>query len=241
MMECSYPPPLTDDEITDLLDGIAKPAVQEHLAHCAYCATRLAQARQVEQRLMTTLWRWDCPTPQQLGEYHFGFLNSEVLRVVEHHLAMCTLCQSEVKAMGQFLEAEASSDAPTRSRATHPRRFYPDEIIARLLPSSPSFAFATRGEQNGPLVAEADGTTVFLEIQEINSGRVLTGQLVASDPILWTGALVELWRANAIQATAFLDDFNGFRCSFSGGGSIELHITSPSGRTIRVPEIQVNE
>ena len=71
-MECSSPPPLTDDQLSAALEQNAAPDVIDHLASCASCAARLDAAQQAEQSLRSALYRWDCPAPQTLAEYHVG-------------------------------------------------------------------------------------------------------------------------------------------------------------------------
>ena len=79
-MECSSPPPLTDDQLSAALDQTAVPDVIDHLASCASCAERLAAAQQAEQSLRSALYRWDCPAPQTLADYHLGRPSAEEQR-----------------------------------------------------------------------------------------------------------------------------------------------------------------
>src|SRR3712207_3339421 len=96
-MQCSSPPPLNDDQINAALDGDADPTVQAHLAECAGCAGRLAAARQFERQVRARLYRWDCPPPQQLADYHFGRVPPDDDRAIRRHLERCALCAAEVE------------------------------------------------------------------------------------------------------------------------------------------------
>src|SRR5581483_12415510 len=111
-MTCSAPPPLTDEQIFTALDMVAGPAVLAHLAHCASCARRLAEAQQMEQRLKSRLHRWDCPPPQQLADYYARRLASEQIETIETHLAGCASCSAELEDLRQFMAAELPPAAP---------------------------------------------------------------------------------------------------------------------------------
>jgi anti-sigma factor RsiW len=237
-MSCSFPPPLTEDQITAATDGDVDPSVQQHLSQCASCAGRFAQAQKVEQMLKSKLHRWDCPTPQQLGDYHLGLLSQADERVITTHLEQCTSCQAELVDLRAFLASD-------RVQKTHPpvtlqRRSRPrlGELIAQLLPRAP--VAAMRGADSGPIVAEADGVTIFLEAQANSQGLTVTGQVVAEDQTLWTGALVELRQEGILQATAVVDEMGGFNCGLPRSGSTDLRITSPGGSRIVLTAVELD-
>src|SRR6188508_2992804 len=95
-MECSSPPPLTDDQLSAALDQAAAPDVIDHLAVCSSCAARLQAAQQAEQSLRSALYRWDCPPPQALAEYHLGMPSAEEQRAILRHLETCVRCSEEM-------------------------------------------------------------------------------------------------------------------------------------------------
>src|SRR5262245_50156781 len=133
-MSCSAPPPLSDDEITAALEGQAEPAVLQHLSRCPACAARLAQAQRVEEMLMNRLFRWDCPTPQQLGQYYLKHLTEPERQGITRHLEWCVRCQSEIETLQTFMGADSVSDErsfPKVARSFRPRL---GELIARLVP-----------------------------------------------------------------------------------------------------------
>src|SRR5215212_8520124 len=99
-MECSSPPPLTDDQLS------AAPDVIDHLAICTSCAARLDAAQQAEQSLRSALYRWDCPTPQTLAEYHLGRPSAEEQRAIIRHLETCVRCSEEMAELALFMRGE---------------------------------------------------------------------------------------------------------------------------------------
>src|SRR3954469_16885923 len=159
-MECSSPPPLTDDQLSAALDQAAAPDVLDHLAHCASCAARLQAAQQAEQSLKSALYRWDCPAPQTLADYHVGRASADQQRAIVRHLETCARCSEEIAELVLFMLDEAPLAAPADpSPARRPASR--GWSLARLLPRVP--ALALRGGAGAPLMFETDdGVTIFL-------------------------------------------------------------------------------
>jgi len=161
-MECSQPGIIQDEELLAFLAGEpVRPVVQQHLAQCLRCSTRIAEYRELEHSLIQKFYRWDCPSNQILGEFQLGLLSDKLLVSVQAHLAQCVLCSAEVSTLTAFLASDpmlveraavqASSqnnhggsrqavkqlveDLRERS-AEHARR-----IIATLVPQQPRYAY----------------------------------------------------------------------------------------------------
>ena len=93
-MQCRFPPPLTEDQISAAIDGEVEPGVLQHLSQCTSCMSRLEQARRFEQALRARLYRWDCPPVQQLGDYHLGLLSQAGADAIARHLGQCERCRA---------------------------------------------------------------------------------------------------------------------------------------------------
>ncbi len=103
-MECSEPGTIRDEELVAYLAGEkVRPAVVQHLTRCQRCSSQLATYRRIELKLISKLYRWDCPPNQILGEYQMGMLSSEQALNVKNHLRMCVLCAAEVATLTEFL------------------------------------------------------------------------------------------------------------------------------------------
>ena len=227
-MECSQPPPLRDDALSDALDGLAAPEVLAHLAQCPACAGRLGAARALEERLSGALYRWDCPPPEQIAEYASTRMPPEAASALAGHLAVCALCSRELADFRQFQVAEtpASPPAPPLPSA-QPN---PGILLAQIVAGAGA---VLRGAGPEPIMAEADGVTIFLDLQPRPDGRAsLQGQLVASDQDGWESALVEIRQAGALAATAIVDDLGSFACDALPAGTLDLRITAPAGRMV---------
>lgn len=228
-MDCSAPPPLSDDQISAAIDGAAEPGVLAHLAACASCAARLAEAHAMEDRLHARLYRWDCPPPEQLAALERGRLPAGERQVLAEHVASCSSCARELADLRAFLVAAepplAVQPAPTTAARTSARRF------ALPIPRQPGLAL--RGAGAGPLMAEADGVTLFVDSQPAGTqGLALQCQLIADDSAAWAGAVAELRQAGALVASAFVDDLGSFELAGVPPGSSELRITPAGGPMI---------
>lgn len=240
-MTCSFPPPPSDDQLTAALDGNAAPDIYNHFERCPACATRLSRAREAEGKLVNILYRADCPTSQQLGDYHWGLLGQSSERYIVRHLELCALCKAEVEELRIFLTADMKAAAPAPVAA--PERQRPvrgrwTELVARLVPRTPGLAL--RGAADGPLMAEAGGTTLVVDIQQGVGGAVtIIGQVVSDDPERWNGALVELRRAGTLLAATGVDDLGSFSFDRAEAGVATLRITPEHGTAIVLENVEL--
>jgi anti-sigma factor RsiW len=239
-MECSHPPPLADEQILAMLDGDAAPQVSAHLADCASCAARLDDTRQVEQRLTGRLYRWDCPAPQQLGDYCLGLASANDADMIAQHLVLCAACSAEMEVLRAFMSANAASPVLAPRPPARPVRPWLGDLIARVLPSAPAQATALRGAATRSITAEAGHTTIILEVQPDAEGWVtLRGQLLEADQDRWIGALVELRQTGVLATTTLIDEVGGFSCGLLRPEPAELRITPEIGRSVLVPQIEL--
>lgn len=237
-MKCSYPPPLTDDQISDALDDLADRDVRDHLAGCAACAARLAQAQQAERTLRAGLNRWDCPPAHLLGDYHLQRVSRDDARAITRHLAECARCTEELDELRLYLPAGQVTRAPVAMPARAALGSL-GKLFGQILPRTP--AHALRGAGPEPIVAEADGTTIILDVQPAPDARLaLQGQVVAEDLAAWAGALVELRQSGALLATGVVSDLGGFSCGPLPAGLSELRITPQRGRMLILADLQLS-
>lgn len=239
-MWCSFPPPLNDDQLTAALDGDADTPVLDHLARCEGCAARLAQAQLFEQALTSQLYRWDCPPSHQLGEYHLGLVSQSTDRTIVRHLEQCPLCRAELETLRVFTREtlpEPQVFTPPASAAAErpPLRRRLGELIARVVPRAPGRVL--RGNSSGPIIAEATGATIVLDVQSGVDGQVaLLGQIVSDEVERWLGALVELRQGGALLISTRVDDLGSFSCETSPG-QVTLRITAEDGQTLVLQDV----
>jgi hypothetical protein len=114
-------------------------------------------------------------------------------------------------------------------------------LVRQLLPQAP--ALALRGETaGGPLAATSGDVVVVVEAQRAAPDQVvLLGQLAAPEQDDWTGGLVQLWRAGALERTALLDEAGGFRLEALPPGKVDLQFTTESGNNLVWPDFPIEK
>lgn len=230
-----------DDELNAFFEGELTPEQAQRLRDDPALAGQVEAARQLEQTLKSALFRWDCPESQQLGAYHLHLLDTAAEETIAVHLEHCIHCRAELAAMEAFLLEGDMPPVPVEKSI--PRRQLPrfpslGDIVARLIPRTMQPALAMRGDAGrGPLVAEAEGVTVFMEFETAEDRHILKGQLVTEDQDRWIGALLEVHRDQGVQATTTLDEFGAFQCALRQAGMLQLRFIAADGRSIRIDEI----
>lgn len=239
-MTCQLPPPLSDDEISAVLDGSAEEGVIQHVALCPDCAGRVADARRLEAMLFRNLSRWDCPPAQALGDYFLHLMPGDDAQRVAEHVAGCAACQAELSELGAYLAGNSERTAPASNPPVGAQqRLLPRMLLGAVLMRRPTTAL--RGSGDEPVIVEADGMTVYLRA-DTGAGRpVLLGQLAGDALADWVGALVQLWQDGALRQTTEIDQYGSFRCEGFVLRLFELHIAARGGLTLLIPQISLTE
>jgi anti-sigma factor ChrR (cupin superfamily) len=233
-MNCISPPELSDRQLLEFLDGEAEPETTHHLGICQYCRNKADALARLQNGLTTRLYRITCPSPLELGEYHLRILPSSQMLVVAQHVRECPHCGAEVAQLETFLKDLTPDVKPA---PLTPIRV----LVARLVGGNESaLRPALRGESKGPLIFEADGVVITLDIQPASETQVsILGQVAADEQDQWTNALVELQQADKPPMTTSLDDLGAFRFEAVRPGVTQIMITSTEGVVIQSPNIDI--
>jgi hypothetical protein len=205
-MQCSEPGAIRNEELLAYLAGeYVRPGFVQHLARCQSCTAQLADYRNIEYKLLSKLYRWDCPSNDVLGEYQLNLLDQEQAGAVRKHLERCVLCKAELATLTEFLandpllvEKAPVTAVPAIARNNHHTGTDAQQlldqlrgrteagvrrIIASLLPPQPRLAFGVRGAESTvpgaiwPRLYAAEGLTISLQIER-GSGRQNELQLI---------------------------------------------------------------
>ena len=99
---------------------------------------------------------------------------------------------------------------------------------------------ALRGERKGPIILEAEGVVITLDVEAGSDGQVsILGQVAADEQEQWTNASVELQQADIPLQTTSLDDLGAFRFEAVRPGATRIMITSTEGVVIQSPDIEL--
>jgi hypothetical protein len=237
-MPCRFSTPLTDEQLLAVMDDEADATTERHLSNCPGCSTRLTQLRKLLGGMKNTLLRFDCPSPDQLTDYHLHLNQPTEASVIAEHLEICASCREEIAMLESLLNVDDATPVQENLPASRMPRLR--ERVAALLPRSLDPAFALRGEETNKITVQTDGVTIFLEVESLPQGFTLTGQLMDVDQDRWAGALVKVESNGSFIMTTRLDDEGEFQCAALPGGKAALRITDQTGYTIVVNDIALN-
>lgn len=243
-MTCILPPELDDHELLMYLDGEADPHVTAHLEQCPDCRKRAERLTQWQAQLSVQLYRFTCPSPLELGEYHLGILPHDQAAAVTQHLAECPHCTREVAQLKNYLAELAPSLEPSLLEQVKERARV---VIARLVSGgegnlfggsslAPAYA-GIRGAEAGPYLYQAEDTQIAIEVQDDaqQPGRkAILGLAMGQEP----SGLAFLWGAERRIAVVPVDDLGNFVIPGLIPGSYELILSGPA-MEIHIQELQV--
>jgi hypothetical protein len=228
-MACVSPPELDDKTLLAYIDGEADPEVGAHLERCPHCRDRAQRLARLQDRLTSQLYRFTCPSPAELGEYHLGLLPSDQAADVASHLAECPHCTREIAQLKDYLsELKPDLEFSLQERIR--------VLVARLVRArrgngasgalSPAYA-GLRGEAEGPYLYQADDIQIAVEIQddiERQGRKVLLGLVTNTDP---QKLEVHLWQADRRITTTPVDELGTFIIPNVAPGNYELILSGP--------------
>ncbi len=242
MTSCISAPELTDDTLLAYLDGEADQHVALHLRQCPHCRERARHLARFQDRLTTQLYRLDCPSPAQLGEYTLEMLSHKETKAVALHLTECPHCAQEVAQLKTFLQDLAPEPDPNLiDRLRERTRVLIADLVRRgttgRQPRQPVLAPAfagVRGEETVPQGYEAEDIRVSIESQPDAShpGRwTILGLVLGFDA--GTTAVAHLWQEGRWLASQPVSDAGDFYLGnvapaeydlILSAGPIEVHI-----------------
>jgi hypothetical protein len=242
-MNCISSPALDDIEITKYVDGEADETVIAHIKECPFCREKASRRTLTQNRLKKQLYRVDCPSPMELGDYHLRLLPASQMLMVAQHVQGCPLCRREVAELEDFLKDSVAkvglsgrakmlfaglTGGPTASGAREQNGLAP--AVSGL-----------RGKAEGPLTFGADGIVIVLDIEPSDQGKAkILGQVAAADQDQWTGALAELSQGHQLQFSTTVDDLGAFRFEGVLPGTQTLRIVSRDSSLIVVSNFEVS-
>lgn len=238
-MRCSSGETLSEEQLSAAIDGHADEKVLAHLASCPQCATRLAMARTTETFLGSSLYRFDCPSSQELIDYHLGLVNSSTDKRITRHLALCVACREEIETLRGFLLADhphAHIAAPVQCQSKLVSAL--NDIVASILPRNPQFV--VRGTAHAAVSARAGNTTVLLVPEQDQQQQLtLAGQLLDDNLEQWIGAQVEIYQETQLVHSTVIDELGGFAIQSLTQSSTTVRIIPATGQAIVVPAIEL--
>jgi Putative zinc-finger len=233
-MECNSPPPLTDEALSMALDELTDDETQRHLDRCPACAGRLAKMRQDDAALQKRLRRFECPSAQELGDYHAGMLDDDAAAVVKAHVEQCPRCQSDLQMLVEFLDLP-----PEETMSPKIIPLWTPKNVWRAARVQTSGSLALKGQDDETSHdMQAGSASVFLETKATPHGFALSGQ-VADNEVDWMDALIVVWQGSTVRFVRELDEMGEFHCDLVDPAPVTLYITAVSGFTVHVENLMI--
>ena len=243
-MACVSPPELDDRTLLIYIDGEATPDTVAHLERCSHCRERAHRLARLQRRLTRLLYRIDCPSPLELGEYHLGMLPAVQMEAIGHHLEECPHCRQEIAQLEGYLADLAPTLQPgPLEQAVERVRVLIARLVSGGMPGpmamAPAYA-GTRGDESGaPLVYQADDVQVIVEVEadaERPDRKTVLGLVVGLDEA--SDFKAHLWQAGQRVTTTAVDELCNFVLPGLLPGEYELVLAGPK-LEIHVQRVQV--
>ncbi len=245
-MACITSPSITDERLLAFIDGVATAEVIAHVQQCSACQQRAQQLADLQNRLVTHLYRAECPSSLELGEYHLNLLPADRVSTIDLHLTTCLHCAREIQTLQTFLADLDSASAPVAqpmpsgaSFGSQLKRF----IAQWVKPSSTSDASGMnpalaglRGERAEQQAYEVDGIHIVIEVQtdpERPGYKTLLGLVLGLDVAESFEAMVG--QAGQTVITTPVDELGNFVFEHLKPGNYKLLLRSAAS------EIQIEE
>jgi len=178
------------------------------------------------------LYRIDCPSPFDLGEYHLGLLPAAQMEVIRRHLDECTHCRREVAQLEDYLADLASilEPGPLEQVLERVRVMVANLVSGRPLGQHalPPAFMPVRGEGQEPLIYEAGEVQVMIEIQQDTDQPdhwMILGLVIGSD--FPQELKAHFWAAEQRLATVPVDELGNFVLPNILCGRYELMLSGP--------------
>src|SRR6266516_7189468 len=149
-MDCLHSMAPNDEELLNFaLDGEALPNPKRaHLEQCESCQQRLARFKQVNDHLISQLYRHLCPSGTKLSFYCADLLPAEEKTHIAAHILDCPLCAAEVADTRRFI-----ADVRIDDLALPDLVFSPGQTVRRI--------FAKLVRQQAQLVTRNGGSGTY--------------------------------------------------------------------------------
>jgi hypothetical protein len=230
-------------EVEAYQEGVEIPQLAQFLAEHPAEAAAWQREQQTLTQLQTALYRFDCPSPAALQDYHWQQLSPAEQEKVQAHLPLCPHCREELRQLRAFLTpaqpvaarptaVEAASHWWTELQGAVDRLRL---VVADLLtPPTPQLAGIALRSDSDPathaapqsLFFEAGEAAISLLIQkEVTGALLLSGQILMVNPNSQGSVKLIPQAPEPPPSTVQADVTGNFAFSQLHPGSYQLQIT----------------
>ena len=172
-----------------------------------------------ERRLRSSVYRFDCPSAQTLGEYELDLVGPEDRTRIAGHVLECSECREDLETLRSFLVAPVTVAEPVLDRV---RR-----VVATLFVPRPGLAYSgLRGSaETSTRIYNAGDITV--SIAPGPAAGSLIGLVAGGEPL--TDREVRLLPREGSPMVTRVDDLGNFEFEGVAAGTYALEIELPDG------------
>jgi hypothetical protein len=185
-----------------------------------------------ERQLRRSLYRFDCPDAQTLGDYELDMLDPVARTSIAAHAVGCEECTSELGELRRFLARPTTMSEPVLPRA---RR-----IVATLFTPRPGLAFGGLRGSSDPTTRVYEAGEVTITLGAGSTSGALLGLVVAGDTpsTALEGHAVRLVNPAGTPAATQLDDLGNFEFEHVASGIYSVEVDLPDGLIV-VEDVRV--
>lgn len=228
---CQYPPPLTEDDLSALIDGEEDDQLKDHVRRCPYCAARLEQAGQIEGDLSMTLYRGTCPDSFTLGQYQMDMLEDPEQRAtIAGHLDHCPHCRQDLKEWADFIDEDEFGELENqaaRSEKVIPMPTHPGNRIVLFPTVAAPSKRAVRGTaRTHRIIASAGTTTIRLAFDPLPHDHTKLTIQLASKSVDWRGAMITVRQNEEVVAVCAVNEYQTGTCELTQPAPVSLYFVA---------------
>jgi hypothetical protein len=174
-----------------------------------------------------TLYRVDCPPPQQLGEWNLQLLDPDAALGVAQHVRDCDPCQRELDVWRVFARQTVGA---RQSVAETVRR-----VVAQLVPPVTGPALSRlRGSSSAPSVQVYEVDEVTITVGHGQAPNDIIGLVLATEhaPEDLVGQPVRLLTTDGQTRVTALDDIGNFNFDRVSPGQATIEIELPTATIV---------
>jgi len=228
-MNCISSPSLDDWKLISYIDGEADNVVVHHMEECPFCREKADRWQKLQTTLQGKLYRQNCLSPMEMGDYHLGLLPDSQKMIMAAHLRQCPVCRSEITQLEEFMGTQDSrSDFIKSARVFIAKLISGGGITQDQTGSSLSPAFTgLRGDEDEPFIYQAGNVQIVIDVQddvEQMGRKVLMGLVTGLES---KGFMVEAYQEERIVASTFVDEIGNFTFNHFPSGTYDLILFGP--------------
>jgi hypothetical protein len=184
-----------------------------------------------EDKLSALLYRVDCPSTTDLGEYQLGMFSSERTNQIQKHLENCPHCRQELSQLEEYMQDVSSDlhvDPLSQVRVVIGRLLKGGLTLGRFEENALVPALAgVRGSIENSRIYQAEDVQIAIEVYEDGEhiGRfAMTGLMSKME---WAGSQVDLRDSEKLIVETIVEAAGEFAFTDLTSGKYSLVIKSP--------------